>query len=231
MIQALLDRIRAFEPGPLTAAERAALTVRWSRDAQDEHASVASFARFSLQLLAVGAPPDLLELAAAAAGDEVRHARLCFAVASRYAGSPLGPGALPLDGDVMGPRDLPGMLAETAVEGAIGETLAAARARAAAAAAGFPVVAAVCARIAEDESRHAELAWRTLAWGIAAGGEAARSAVADVFAGLQEPSPAPPEPLDEQLLRHGRLPAAAAAECDRRTLQQVLRPAAAALLG
>ena len=43
----------------LTAAERAALAEAWTADALLEHASVASFARFSLELLAAGAPADL----------------------------------------------------------------------------------------------------------------------------------------------------------------------------
>ena len=38
------------------------LTDEWARDALFEHASVASFSRFSLHLMAVAAPPDLLPL-------------------------------------------------------------------------------------------------------------------------------------------------------------------------
>ena len=53
----------------------------WTADALLEHASVASFSRLSLALLAVGAPADLVALAHRAALDEIRHARLCFALA------------------------------------------------------------------------------------------------------------------------------------------------------
>jgi hypothetical protein len=65
-----------------------------------EHASVASFARFSLQLMAAGAPASLVEAAHRAALDEIEHARLTFRLASRYEGRALGPGPLPVDGSV-----------------------------------------------------------------------------------------------------------------------------------
>ena len=63
-----------------------------------EHASIAAFARFSLELLAFGAPPDLVEQAQAAMADETRHAKLCFALAGAYAERPIGPGALDMTG-------------------------------------------------------------------------------------------------------------------------------------
>ncbi|MBT9554900.1 MAG: hypothetical protein IV100_02675, partial [Myxococcales bacterium] len=43
-----------------TPSQREVLVQRWLSVAALEHASVGSFARFTLQLLAVGAPPDLL---------------------------------------------------------------------------------------------------------------------------------------------------------------------------
>ena len=54
----------------LPDAARRAIAQHWTRAAQMEHASVAAFSRFSLQLLAVGAPPSLLEDAHRAALDE-----------------------------------------------------------------------------------------------------------------------------------------------------------------
>ncbi|HVM69350.1 MAG TPA: hypothetical protein VM204_05885, partial [Gaiellaceae bacterium] len=56
----------------LDVAARDRLERHWLREAAAEHASVASFSRFSLQLLAVGAPPDLLVAAHEAALDEAR---------------------------------------------------------------------------------------------------------------------------------------------------------------
>src|SRR6185437_10815965 len=66
----------------LDAGARASLAETWTVLALLEHASVASFARVSLQLLAVGAPGDLVGATHQAALDEIRHARLCFALAS-----------------------------------------------------------------------------------------------------------------------------------------------------
>ena len=51
---------------------RSAVADAWVRDALAEHASVASFARCMLELMSVGAPPQLLSAAALAANDEVR---------------------------------------------------------------------------------------------------------------------------------------------------------------
>lgn len=70
----------------LGPAERSALASRWLDSALLEHASIASFARFSLHLLAVGAPPELLERTQRAALDEIEHARLAFAIVARGRG-------------------------------------------------------------------------------------------------------------------------------------------------
>jgi hypothetical protein len=73
---------------------RAALGAHWTELGLMEHASVAAFARFVLQLLSIGAPASLVASATAALGDETEHARLCFGIASAYAGRSIGPGAL-----------------------------------------------------------------------------------------------------------------------------------------
>src|SRR5262249_45609125 len=109
----------------LSAAERAALAAAWARDALLEHASGASFARFSLALLAGGAPADLVALAHEAALDEIEHARLCFALASRYAGEEIAPGPFPLGGEVAVGGSLREIAVSTVREGCIGETMAA----------------------------------------------------------------------------------------------------------
>jgi hypothetical protein len=69
----------------LSAVERAVLAAAWTQDALVEHASVAAFARTTLELMALGAPAELVAGAQAAAADEVRHARVSFALASAYA--------------------------------------------------------------------------------------------------------------------------------------------------
>ena len=46
----------------MTPAQRALLAEAWTTDALHEHASIASSARFSLELMAAGAPADLVLL-------------------------------------------------------------------------------------------------------------------------------------------------------------------------
>jgi hypothetical protein len=149
----------------VSEAERAALGAAWLRNALMEHASVAAFARFTLELLAVGAPADLIRDSNAAASDETRHAELCFALASEYLGEPVGPGALRIDG-ALDEISLEKLVVTTIAEGCVGETVAAIEAAEQLAHASDPVVWGVLSRISDDETRHAELAWRFVAWAI-----------------------------------------------------------------
>lgn len=153
------------EVAGLDAPTRAALARHWRDDGRMEHASVASFARFTLELMAMGAPPSLLAEAQQAALDEVAHARSCLALASRLDGSSEGPGPL----DVGGALD--GLCAEKTlrdaiVEGCVGETIAALVAQAQLRGATEPEALSALTRIAADEERHAGLAWRFVAWAL-----------------------------------------------------------------
>ncbi|KYF61013.1 hypothetical protein BE11_15180, partial [Sorangium cellulosum] len=139
----------------LSADLREALAAAWTRDALFEHASVASFGRFALELLAAGAPAGLVEEAHRAALDEARHARLCFALASAYAGEAIAPGAFPFEGRVEVEADLASIAARAAREGCIGETLAAVIAAEELGAAEDPAVRSALSIIAADEARHA----------------------------------------------------------------------------
>jgi hypothetical protein len=143
---------------------RSALADAWQQDGLYEHASVASFARFVMELMAVGAPADMLRDAQRALGDEIRHAELCFGMASAYRGAPVGPGDLPIDGGLSERHDFASIAVATAIEGCINETLATLVAHASAAAARDTAVVATLDEIAADESRHAALAWRFVAW-------------------------------------------------------------------
>lgn len=159
------------------AAERAAF---WLHIAALEHASVASFARFSLQLMALGAPPELLAATQQAGADEVEHARLAYGLASAYAGRPLGPGPLHLD-DLRIETDRAIVVAELVREACVGETMGAADAAMAAADEPDPIVRAVWQRIAVDEQRHAALGWQTLAWLLADADASLRAVALDAF--------------------------------------------------
>lgn len=142
---------------------RTELAVLWARIAQAEHASVASFARATLELMAIGAPPTLLLDTQHASADEVKHAQLAFALASRFAGVALAPAPLPLD--AVRPRvGAAAIISALLREACIGETVGVAEARLAAAQCTDPGIRAALTVIVEDETRHAALAWRTLRW-------------------------------------------------------------------
>jgi hypothetical protein len=142
----------------------------WLAAALDEHASVAAFARSTLELLAVAAPPALIAACQAASLDEIAHAQACFAMAARH-GAAAEPGPLP----ALSPRGggLPQVACDTFVEGCVGETIGAAMAAEARDRAEDPDERAVLAQIATDEARHAALAWQTVAWALGGGDDVA----------------------------------------------------------
>ncbi len=209
------DGARSEDP-----AERLARALTWVRIALAEHASVASFSRFALDLLAFGAPADLVADAHAAALDEVRHAKLAFGLAQAAGGEALRPGPLPL-AELALADDLAAFAAATAREGCVAETLSALQMAAARDRATDPAERAALAVIARDEARHAALAWRTVRWMIDVGGDAVRDAVARALA-------APPAlPVDAE----GLLSAEEVRAVVGRGWREVVAPAAAALLG
>ncbi|WP_437325248.1 hypothetical protein [Sorangium sp. So ce381] len=220
----------------LTDEERETLAGGWLRSALEEHASVASFARFALDLMAHGAPSSLVEAAHIAALDEVGHARLGFSLAAAYRGAPVGPSAFPMPPAVPIAADLAALARAAAEEGCVGETVAAVIAAEKRARAEDSAVRAALQVIAEDESRHAELAWLTVAWAIGAGGEPVRRAVAEVFeaaaASLQRPPPPGAEPGGGRaaaLAAHGHLGGADVRALQGAALAQVVLPCARAL--
>jgi hypothetical protein len=221
------------DPSALPAATRRALGEAWARDGLFEHASVASFSRFSMQLLALGAPADLVRDTHAACVDEVRHAELCLALASAYLGRDVEPSGLPMPAAVEVGADLAAIAAESALEGCVGETVAAVQAQASLLRATDPAVREVLAVTVEDETRHAELAWRFLAWALDVGGHPVRERVMRAFAGFH---PAPPTPedlggVDLALYEaHGRMVAAEARAIADRALADVVRPCLCGLL-
>jgi hypothetical protein len=156
------------------AEARTTLAAEWEADAKTEHASIAAFARLALDLIAAGAPPHLLEACLGAALEEVRHARGAWSLASAYAGLPRGPGPIPEVATA--PGGLSRLVTETVIDGCLGEGLAAACAREAAAEASDPVLGEHLSTVARDEHGHAELAWDVLAFCLARGGAEARLA-------------------------------------------------------
>jgi hypothetical protein len=154
---------------------REPLAATWARNGLDEHASVASFARFGLELLALGVPPRLLREVQAAIQDELVHARLCFELARRFGGVEVSPGAMPMPTRALARTGDPVATALALFEeGCINESRAACEAARAAAACDDAEVREVLERIAADEFRHARLAWDALQWLLDTYGERVR---------------------------------------------------------
>lgn len=157
-----------------------ALASRWLREASFEHASVASFARAALQLLALGAPPDLVAGVSRAALDEIAHAQTFLALAARRGAGERGPGALAVDRAPLATA-FDAFVVDTFLDGCLAETVSGIAIRTAADEDGDDVERRALATIADDEERHAELAWRMLAWALRAGGPSARAALEETI--------------------------------------------------
>jgi hypothetical protein len=215
---------------PRDAELAEALATYWQREAAFEHASVGSFARASLSLMALGAPPELLAATHAAALDEIEHARLCYGLASAYCGAPRGPGPLPVGWALSAPS-LVELAVETFVDGCVGEAAAALALREGAAAAEDGAVRAILDRIAEDEERHAELAWRTVSFALVEGGDAVARALVSAAAMLRgEPGSDARAPAGPDLASCGALGEAARRAIRRAATAEVALPCLEALL-
>ncbi|MEZ4296847.1 MAG: ferritin-like domain-containing protein [Polyangiaceae bacterium] len=227
------QEMRCPEVASLDAATRAALARRFSEAALFEHASVASFARFALELMGLGAPADLVSAAHRAMGDEIRHAEICFTLAGAYGGEPVGPSALSLSGAGMTGRSAAELAAAVAFEGCLNETISALLAAAEHDRASDPAVRAALGAIAADEASHAELAWRSLAWLLSIGGDDAASAVRAVFnaSTRHDPRELSIEGADLRALAEaGYLGAEERRSIAERALRDVVMPCARALL-
>jgi hypothetical protein len=203
------------------------LAEHWTEIGLMEHASVAAFARFTLQLLSLGAPAELVRESTGAQADEMRHATIAFELAATYGETPVGPGRLDLSGTLEA-QSLEDILRTTIQEGCIGETRAALEAAEAARSATVPGVRAVLEGIAVDEGRHAALAWRVVRWllsehpelGPIAREEFRRADRFAVSAGFS----------DAAGLRHGMLDGVTLARVHRTARDEVILPCADALL-
>jgi hypothetical protein len=134
-------------------------------------------------------------------------------IGAGYAERPLGPSNLSTHG-VTASITFAELAVAAVEEGCVGETLAAVLAGERLEHARDPAVRAALERIADDETRHAELAWRTVRWAIERGGANVAAAVYEAFERAVAPySHLPPRELqgpdrDQNVLRaHGRLTA------------------------
>ena len=196
----------------------------WAGAGSGEHASVAAFARLSLQLLRLGAPSDLLRGVHQAAMDEVHHAEICWAVAQRFGAPRVSAGAFPFPDSIAVDADLSVLAAAAVREGCLAETLGAHVVSVAAELAPEPDVQSALRRIAREEAAHAVLSFRVVAWALHVGGDAVRSAVCAAFA-----APWPKVDVEELALR-ANVDVALLHAAAQQGVVEVIRPAAAQLL-
>jgi hypothetical protein len=209
---------------PLEAHGASPRAEAWVRAGAGEHASVAAFSRLALQLMAHGAPTELLRAVYEAALDEVRHAEICWEMARRSGAGAIAPTPFPFGAPVDVSSSLTTLAVSATREGCIAETLGAHVADLAAEMAPDPEVRAALRSIADDEARHAALSYRIVQWAMQSGGAEVRDAVRSAFA-----EPCPRVDTAELALRAGVDPGL----LDRATRQasyDVIRPAAMALL-
>jgi hypothetical protein len=124
-----------------------------------EAASVPAFARLARELVAHGAPRNLVRAAWQARREEIRHARATAALARRFGAAPIGPRVQPRP-----LRSLLAMALDNATEGCVRETFGAVTAAVQAKSATDPTVRRTMRSIARDEANHATLSWAIDAW-------------------------------------------------------------------
>ncbi len=127
--------------------------------AELEAASVFAFDRLARELQAHGAPARLVQLARRSQEDEVLHARLTGELATRFGGR-LREVTLP----ELPIRPLLEIAMENAVEGCVRETFGACMAMVQSELSTDAQVRSVMVLLAEDEIRHASLAWEVASW-------------------------------------------------------------------
>jgi hypothetical protein len=143
----------------------AEVVAAWTQMAREEHASVAAFARFTLEMLQLGAPMELVALCSQAQAEEVRHTQLTLSVASQLSGATLELGELDMGGALDG-RDLRTVTLDVVREGCINETVSALLAMEGRDRAVDPRAVEALSIIADDEARHSELAWKFVRWAL-----------------------------------------------------------------
>jgi len=205
---------------------RQRLCQEWTRAAQLEHASIAAFSRFLMELLAFGAPSELVAATVSAIEDERQHAQICFTLASEFAGELIGPGSLDVTGALATPS-LARALAPAVREGCIGETVAALEAAELATHVADPLLQQVLERIASDERRHAELAWNFAQWALSRDAsltDVLESELSLVREELEDYDPLTSGPRTHQLARAGVMPEALRAAVRDAGLRQIVEP-------
>jgi hypothetical protein len=213
----------------LPAKLRGELARAWQEDGLLEHASVAAFSRFVLELMGMGAPANLVAEAVAAASDEIEHAKLCFGMGRAFGSAAAGPGRFDLTG--VTPRSsLREVVASAVEEACCAETAGALLAARQLELADDPSVKSALARISEDEARHAELGWSFVTWALAfdAG---LLPIVRDAFErGIAKLRAITGNEIDPRAEEYGRLDPEQTRRVIESAIEQLIRPSSAQLL-
>ena len=178
-----------------------------------------------MELMALGAPRELIEATTRAIADEIRHAQTSFSIASSFAWQPLGPSELDTTPASHGPVTPERVLRGVLAEGCIGETLAAAQAMTQATQVDDPELRQALETIAHEEGEHAELAWQIAAWMLGKWPELRPVAQAVLFGEpIREVGPwiDSMTAIQEVMLRHGAMTPAPQDAARRRAFHAIV---------
>jgi hypothetical protein len=191
-------------------ALRHVIAAQWRENGRTEHASVAAFARLTLDLMALGAPPELVADSNRDALDEIRHTELCFGLARAIDGRVESPGAFP---EAARARTLSRsrsialaqLAVDSLVDGALHEGVSARIIAKLARRCEAPAIQCILKEIAADEGRHARHGWDVVRWCLSEGGEPVASALQGALRALPKhmSSPMPAEARDGSWERWG----------------------------
>jgi hypothetical protein len=195
-VQASNDWAHLDLPAAVDEDVSAAVAAQWRENGRTEHASVAAFARLTLDLMALGAPPALVAAANRDALDEIRHTELCFSLARALDGKGESPGAFP---EASRARTLPAsrtlalaaLAVDSLVDGALHEGVSARVIGRLVRRCEQPQIRAVLKEIAADEGRHAAHGWDVVAWCLTEGGSAVADALRGALAALPREARSP----------------------------------------
>ena len=186
------------------------LAAQWRENGRTEHASVGAFARLTLDLMALGAPPALIAAANRDALEEIRHAELCFSLARDLDGHEESPGPFPaaatartlLPGRTLA---LAALAVDSLVDGALHEGVSARVIARVAKVCEEPKIRAMLREIAADEGRHAAHGWDVVQWCVKEGGEPVVASMRGALAALPAEmlSPLPEEAAAGEWERYG----------------------------
>jgi hypothetical protein len=189
---------------------RQALAAQWRENGRTEHASVAAFAQLTMDLMALGAPPELVAAAQKDALDEIRHAELCFSLARALDGRAQGPGPFPEVRQARGVSSLrsvalAGLAVDSLIDGGLHEGVSARILATLARRCELPAVQALLKELAADEGRHAAHGWDVVEWCLAEGGAPVARALSGAVQALprQMRSPLPEPARDGGWQRYG----------------------------